>query len=642
MSHLPTWRFVFCILVCAAWSSLSLGGEVPAADTIRQAVAVLEAPEDGDSYVKAFRQLSDLGTPEAIHEMVRHFHDLRNPESYNVVQGTLAKPEYLPQALKEMEQLLAEPDFPADAAFLQFLLYYSYEDRTVYMTLGNGSWSDSAIREEIEKFVQTELDLKWAMVQKAYQIWPLKHGKAQTNLIYALYMEMNNAGQYHSSERLPYTSRQLIDMRNRLANELAGRLDQFPLNIQLFLLKEYGKALVRPALLPFLLKLYQTPVIPDKTWHWNHKEQQTLLLNDIQTLAPDKARELLLKDLRNGIAGFNTEALDLLPPDQAPPDMDDIVLRFLTGDDSAMSMALLNRYGSAKLAPHIRELYLPKAGHLTCELEEGYLAYLFRVAPEEAQVAFEKSLKSTDAGCRWSLLSTVVKRAGVTPYLRSQLIAQLHDADLDFAGSAAQTLSEQGDQEAKSALWRRLEELHRELAAHPEKLDSQARGDNPTRRFESTLVQALTLSPHWILDKAEMERLISLCVSLGEKVSVRSMITQSWGGPVPITIRPGANENWPSHDLVAYYGFMRTGFPEYSTKDKWSVAEYDSFTREDMLRKVSQFPQHTVFSFQLEGKIAPEDEQALFDSLQKDLGQRGMTLVQGPKWDPFTPAGSTH
>ena len=540
-----------------------------------------------------------------------------------------SEPRSTPENIEEGEKLLADPDFMVRSTFLASLMAMSFNKEHPYPSQDQKLSLSPEGRSQAKERAALEESFNWAFAQRVDRLWPLKRGTARIATIYALHVLIDNTSQGFSIARLPYTSKALVDMRDRLLGELAQHLDELSQDTQLSLVCSYGKSLSRPGLLPKLVQLYEDPTV-DKPW--GSKDLHTHLLGLIHDIDPKEARKLILQDLNRGKARFDTSALQWLPPDQAPP-MDNIILQFLAGLDWKMSMTLLNRYGSPMLVPHIRDLYLPKVGRYACELEQGYLAYLVKNdRSEETNAALDKSLSSRVTGCYKNLLREVVKYHGFTPSLFNHLDAQLHDPNLDIAGSAADAMSRYGGQEAREALWKRLEEFHREYGAKPDALASATPNpmDNSLQRFESALIGALSHSPNWMLNQEALERLSDLSVSSYQKPVVQSMIKNIARGVIPIAVSPGVSEHWKSLDPR---GMLWSSLGSRSDIDSWRLANSYYFSREEMLQRTFQYPAGTTFSFQFQGKISAEEEQATFDSLQKDLAAKGMKLVPGAKWE---------
>ncbi|HXR37839.1 MAG TPA: hypothetical protein VN776_02035 [Terracidiphilus sp.] len=177
--------------------------------------------------------------------------------------------------------------------------------------------------------------------------------------------------------------------------------------------------------------------------------------------------------------------------------------------------AAVLRAGSRNLVPAVDSFFDSRG--CTGEAWGDLLAYLFRVAPEDAGKRLAAELRDVNDSCGSEVLRAL-HRVRPSDDIVPIAIKALDSPNLMNAQSAALYLGVHGPASAENQLWRRLEELWNawqvrssELPAEFTPPGSDAKGQAVT--LERALASALTHATNWRLDPAEVDRLRSGCLT---------------------------------------------------------------------------------------------------------------------------------
>jgi hypothetical protein len=212
----------------------------------------------------------------------------------------------------------------------------------------------------------------------------------------------------------------------------------------------------------------------------------------------------------------------------------------------------------------------------------------------------------------------------MTPALEAAALAGLTDSDPAVVADAAALLSSYGSPNTQRALWLALEAWHGRWASRvPELLKAQEEEDgSPDASLDEELVPALRDGIAWILNREDLDRLTSLCLTDGCQQLARQPDDMSRG---------------PRATLITAYGLdVRTRAVRYV------LAGSALNTRAQLEIRVAQFPRGTAFTWEASGLSDDADwwpaEQAVeFAGVARLVRRHGLTLTRAvrPRYPPI-------
>lgn len=154
--------------------------------------------------------------------------------------------------------------------------------------------------------------------------------------------------------------------------------------------------------------------------------------------------------------------------------------------------------------------------HFVHEGVEGYLlGYLFRIRDSSAAKRLQLALQDRDAYRAVSVLRSLNKAVSIQGAL-PVVTAALRTANAGTTASAALFLSQHGSEDARDAIWQRLNALHDEWKDHANELRSAfgfTGAAAETARLEQALVCALVHGKTWKLTASDTESLEQSCLT---------------------------------------------------------------------------------------------------------------------------------
>jgi hypothetical protein len=159
-------------------------------------------------------------------------------------------------------------------------------------------------------------------------------------------------------------------------------------------------------------------------------------------------------------------------------------------------------------------------------------------------------------------------RSAYSPALERLSIEFLASSKVPVKRGAAEVLGKYGSPAAQKPLWDTFEYFRSWWKGREEQLD-EANGQEGLQ-FERALRIALAQADGWVLQQDGLNRLLVLCSSNWCKQEVKEWLSQT-AQPVEIRIMAGS-------------GDFRS-----------SIAQYEAQSKEQMRRKIQQFPAGTVF-----------------------------------------------
>ena len=108
-----------------------------------------------------------------------------------------------------------------------------------------------------------------------------------------------------------------------------------------------------------------------------------IALRRLYALAPDEGRARILSEIENPKPGASLRTLGMLP-DEARPEVDDVITNRIEVGITDIDLALLHRYASPAVAPRIVAWLWGLLGRLACTPQAYALAYVLRAAPRDS------------------------------------------------------------------------------------------------------------------------------------------------------------------------------------------------------------------------------------------------------------------
>lgn len=190
---------------------------------------------------------------------------------------------------------------------------------------------------------------------------------------------------------------------------------------------------------------------------------------------------------------------------------------------SQRTATVVLRAGDPSLVPAV-DLFLDRlAARGSCNgvARGNLLAYLFRVAPADAENRLTALLEDKNGSCGAETLRTLywVHAQGLEDIVPIVTEA-LNFPNLRVEQKAALFLAYYGKKSSKKALWRRLQKLWGAWRDRASELQGQIAGlnitlSNQTATLERALASALVNAKNWKLNRRERKRLLAGCLTRG-------------------------------------------------------------------------------------------------------------------------------
>ncbi len=376
-------------------------------------------------------------------------------------------------------------------------------------------------------------------------------------------------------------------------DQLAAAFLELPVERQTNLLEYQWRTLAGPAMLPALRRLIvATPT--DAT------SVADLALRRLAQLAPDEARPLILREIRNPRRGATLKTLGSLP-DAELPDLDDALAANFEARNTEIHAALVQRYATRKVAPRILASAGDKIGAMACRQQASVLAYFLRVDEATGSTLLDRAMTSRATGCWRSLDQVAALR--MTPVVQTRAIADLDNPDPDVVIAAVQTLGQHGSPAALEPLRMAFQRWHATWADRAAELAYSRAVQRPSAKqamVEDAFRQAIGAGKGWLLRAGELRELQTLCVTDNCRTQTGHMIHEDDTRIMLWDI----NEPDDSHIELAQYRFS-------------SIAALEE--------KLSRYPRGTVFVLQHTMKET-SDVTAVITRLMTFAASRGLLI----------------
>jgi hypothetical protein len=507
---------------------------------IADAVRILDYPADPSQATQqrrllAGRTLRFLESPEAAIELARHLGSGDDIDSWSLHMGVLGSP-YRMRLLPVLEARLVAPDQPVWDRYLDTLT------RLSQLTAGALATKHSEYAARLIASL------------------PAKEPEARVVSMETLVDSANRDSRTDSSW-LPAVAASIVaDFRS------------LPVRTQLNLLQGRWNIIGGPAMLPILREIYAPPRDAQAGMIGEPWALRDIAVRRIYELAPEEGRRIILTQIARPDTSVSLSTLAMLP-DRSLPELNNLLAN--RADAGRLEDGLILRYATGDIVQRVEQAYLKRNEEFDRQkLAQcgGPLVYYFL----KYDPAFgEKELRNEvakpglppacyDIGFQFSSLD----RSAYSPALERLAIDLLTSPTVLVKRGASEVLGKYGSPAAEKPLWDALEYFHSWWKGREEQL-GEANGEGSVQ-FERTLRIALAQADGWTLQEEELNRLLGLCSTNWCRQEVTDWLPKA-KQPVAIEILSGSDE-------------VRA-----------TIAQYQTQSEDQMLRKIRQFPAGTVF-----------------------------------------------
>jgi hypothetical protein len=516
---------------------------------------VLDAPaapndETAKERLRAIRVLRFLDSPEAAEELVRRLTEGQDVDSFSAYMGVLGSP-FRKQLLPLMEQRLIAADQPVWARYLDTLA------QMAELEASGGPMAVYPKNAAEQKLWQEEL-------KRRTDVQAQKRNEYAARLIASLPAKQPEARAISLNTLLNFGTRnnQEPPWLRSVAASLIADFRSLPVMTQSMLLEYRWSALKGPAILPLLRDLVANP--PAK--HFD-PSVQSVALRRLYELSPGEGRKIILDEIRQPKKYLPFSTLAILP-DATLPELNDVLAE-------RFDRMLLLRYATGDVVKRVEDTYLARNAELerqnlpTCagplvfyflKYDPPFGEHLLRedfVKPAAAPACYDIGFQFLQLG-RWAY----------SPALERLAIESLTSPKVGVKRGAAEVLGKYGTAAAEKPLWDTMEYFRSWWKGREEELKDKI--GEESMQLERTLRTALAQADGWVLEEAELRRLLALCSSEWCRTEVTGWISTA-KLPVSIGISPEGD-----------------GF-------RYTVGQYGPGNEEWLRRKLAQYPEATAF-----------------------------------------------
>ena len=278
---------------------------------------------------------------------------------------------------------------------------------------------------------------------------------------------------------------------------------------QEYLLRVQWERLRDPSLVPSLEKMLGYGGNSRKNIHDE-------ALKRLMEIAPDKARQYVIAEIRDPISLVDYEILQSLS-DSSLPEVDAPLveqIRNLTSSKSDFNpvflkhkVSLAARYASENVYPDLMQIYSTVGAKLPLDVRAGLLAYLAKHNESEALPLIEQTVSELEPGQDSNFLHDLV-RLYYSEAIGSVLRKRLESDQPQAVSTAAYLISLYGPAEDQKVIEARLERWLKEWRHRPAEADASFQG-----MAERELITALGKAKSWELSSERVRELQQGCVT---------------------------------------------------------------------------------------------------------------------------------
>lgn len=519
--------------------------------------------EEFKQYVEAKRALCTLGTDEAARTLIRLLVAGRN-EVASCLES-VPKPD---AAIAELRRLMNEPDIPVSLTYFDVLtrLMSRDEARTAQLPVDS------------RNAVETERQPLFAAIKK-------KQGDAQMISLATLlhHPPQSKPGPMEFSYALPAE-----DAVIQLAVASWARL---PEESQEWLLGAGWDGIRSPRMLPVVRQAAEAGN-EDGLLRWYE-------------LDLEGARKFARAEAVRLVPRFSAFSIRLPEPSLTEPEQEQMAKNFAYSfDPGALSRqaTLVNRYATGSVLPIVLPAIDAHLSEWDCSVRAPALAYLVRVAPEQAGSRVERALREGHNYCAIGGLLVALGTFGPSPVLERIAVAQVN-ADTGFeqggvARDGLEYIQRWGSPAMKPVVWEWLVRWRHEAAPAPE---AAMNLNTPTglaaemkREQISELVQAYTAAHGWIVTPEDAARLEAL---MGKGGLAHLSCSFSCGSPYTVGPGPGNYSIYGHAPQVFYPNPRDAEYVQTTERLSYQINQYSCRTLSDLKAKILQLPKGSTFGF---------------------------------------------
>jgi hypothetical protein len=319
----------------------------------------------------------------------------------------------------------------------------------------------------------------------------------------------------------------------QLRRSLAANYSMFTPDERVLLLNDDHWPLAKcPEFEPILAKIVAQP-LRGEDWYW--PGEQSLALLRYCDFQPQKARALILADIRQPQPKLSAKAALSLPADALPADFDVVLLKNLTSKDKPEPdrykvVPLIEQYGTKAILPGVLAYYREAEGRWPCEIEDSFLRFWIKQDRPAGLEALVRVAKSHQTGCYKEVLLHTLG-GNWQDDLQKLLLPFLDDPSPDAAAQAAQLLGEHGDGQC-------VEPMIAALARRPVTTDRAKDANRNQLEGRCVIIAALANGKHFQLTPQQRSRITALFKTDDEKWQFPTTVPASGPATSPGEGRP--------------------------------------------------------------------------------------------------------
>jgi len=566
--------------------------------------------DDFERYNKATRALCILGTPEAAAVLVAAL-----AQDQQQARTCLERTRDIPAAIAELQRRLVDPAVAVHVTFFQTLvLLQNYE---------------ASQKAQLPLLSQSAID---ADRDALFASLPKKHGDAQiTSLATVLGSPVRaNSNGMDLAYDLPFA--------DPVIAATAASFDRLPLDLQRQLLQEAWPRIRSPLMVPVVRRLAEAG-------------SGTALLR-WQELDPAEADNFIRVEIARPQPRFSSYYLRL-PERSLPAQEQQLAANFISAsnesnDQLVHAATLLYRYATPAVLPKVLPVIDDKFLGWSCSIQMPLLAYVIKVAPDEAAPRIEKLLASPHRNQQCASRALTTLGALVSgPVLDKIALAEIeagspNAADAahyleQYGGSAVNYVSEDRTSPLKQKIWEQLKLEHERLVSTGGEKRMQANAGTPEdgalRELVGALTDAYEKAQAWVLTPADEARLTAL---LGDETIAGLKCIFHCGGALGVDPGPGefsiysnANADWRevqnAREAIEYL--------DSTERLRYAINQYGCPNMHSLKEKMVQFPPGSTFDFAY--NFSREDRAEIVE-IANFLWEHGYKTKNIANW-PFLP-----
>jgi hypothetical protein len=526
---------------------------------ITVATKILDAPlTTGDSAnerIHAGQILRFLDTPASAAELVKRLGGAQDVSSYSLHVGVLAS-SHRKLILPLAEERLVAAEQPVWDRYLDTLAHLAE------LVASGGPMAPYPKEEKRREAWQAES-------KRRVDLRARKRDEYIARLIAALPAKRPDARAVssHTLVDAALQTRTRPAWFSEIVKSLVADFRSLPAMTQRDLLEHRWNTIKSPAMLPILWETYASPPAPRVD-----PPLEDLALRRLGELAPDMARGIVLDQLRRPTKPLRWPTLAMLP-DASLPELDEVLAgRFERGEwvDN-----LILRYATGAIVERVKAAYERRREEMSRQKLPQCLSplvfYFLRHDPGYGERELRRIFAEPpaapvchDLGAQFRELD----RYAMSPALERLAIEYLASPSVLIKDGAAELLRRFGSPAAKRPLWDTTACFRNWWKGREQELKEPQGAEGI--RFERTLRLALAQADAWVLQEAELLRLLSLCSSDWCKQDVGGWL-QLAKAPAQIAVAP---------ELDGY---------------TWTLAQYTVASEEQLRSKLLQYPRGTAF-----------------------------------------------